>query len=182
MIKTSHLGWIATMSTFFGLLAPGVRSGVQPDKYNPIATCEKGSLPDEVDRLIKPVLLARVAQTRSGTYIDKAFETAFYKFLDTKGKAALEAKVALMAYYVGEHYGEELSEAVLEHPNQADVLVRRYTVKGAAPRPHSRPSSMDLWCCALYTTNTTPTVRRRSDMTTTKDRGDLQGRFYPVFK
>jgi hypothetical protein len=71
-------------------------------------------------------LLARVAWTRSGSYDSPEFKAAFEKFLALKGSVALEAKVALMAYYTGEHYGEELLETVLEQPAQADPLVRRY--------------------------------------------------------
>jgi hypothetical protein len=31
-----------------------------------------------------------------------------------------------MAYYTGEHYGEELLDGVLEQPALADPLIRRY--------------------------------------------------------
>lgn len=126
MITRSHLVWVATVSAPMWLLTPGAGAGVKPEPHSPITTCEKGALPPEVDRLVKPVLLARVAWTRSDVYDDKTFEMAFDKFLNAKGASALEAKVALMAYYTGEHYGEELLEAVLDHQAQADPLVRRY--------------------------------------------------------
>jgi hypothetical protein len=126
MIKNHDYRPVVLISGFLCLLAPGAQAGVKPEEHFPIATCQKGTLPAEVDSLVKPVLLARVAWARSTTHLDKAFEAAFYKFLDAKSSRALEAKVALLAYYIGEHYGEELLDAVLERPAQADALVRRY--------------------------------------------------------
>ncbi len=117
---------VTTIILLLPLIGTAVGAGVRPDEHFPIAMCDKGALAPAVERLVKPVLLARVAWARSRSYLDKDFETAFYKFLEAKGAVALEAKVALMAYYTGEHYGEELVEAVLEHPAQADSLVRRY--------------------------------------------------------
>jgi hypothetical protein len=101
-------------------------AAVEPDEHSPISTCTTGSLPPEVDLLVKPVLLARVAAARSHTEWDESFENQFYKLLKMKGATALEAQVALMSYYTGEHYGEELLETVLKKSKQADPLVRRY--------------------------------------------------------
>jgi hypothetical protein len=62
---------------------------------------------------------------------DKAYVSAFEALLESSDKDALEAQVALMAYYVGEHYGEELLASVLGRARRADKLVEQY----AACRP-----------------------------------------------
>ncbi len=96
------------------------------DSHYPIETCEGMFLPPRVERLLKPILLARAAAIRSNREWDTAYEKAFYNLLKMKGPDAREAQVALMAYYTGEHYGEELLELARAHPLQFDPLVRRY--------------------------------------------------------
>jgi len=101
-------------------------AGVEQDPHSPIPTCPDTSLPHRVERLLKPVLMARAAGLQAREDWDKPYEEEFYKLLERKGPDALEAQVALMAYYTGEHYGHELLEALLGHPAQVDPLVRRY--------------------------------------------------------
>ena len=100
--------------------------GLIADSNYPIETCEGKFLPPGVERLLKPVLLARAAAIRSNREWDTTYEKAFYNLLKMKGPEAREAQVALMAYYTGEHYGEELLENALAHRKQFDPLVRRY--------------------------------------------------------
>ncbi len=100
--------------------------GVVMDTDHPIATCESKTLPPRVERLLKPVLLALTVANRSGQEWDTAYERAFYRLLEMKSPAAREAQVALMAYYTGEHYGEELLVLARAYRSQFDPLVRRY--------------------------------------------------------
>jgi len=100
--------------------------GLIADSHYPIETCEGKFLPPRVERLLKPVLLARAAEIRSHREWDTAYEKAFYNLLKMKGPEAREAQAALMAYYVGEHYGEELVEHALAHRKEFDPLVRHY--------------------------------------------------------
>jgi hypothetical protein len=116
------LGLVTFSTCGLGLAA----NGVVMDTDHPIATCESKNLPPRVERLLKPVLLALAARIRSGEEWDTAYERAFYRLLERKGPDAREAQVALMAYYTGEHYGEELLELARAHPSQFDALVRSY--------------------------------------------------------
>jgi len=116
------LGLVTLGALGFG--APA--DGVVMDTHFPIATCESEALPPRIERLLKPVLLALAAAIRSGQEWDTAYERAFYKLLEMKGPEAREAQAALMAYYTGEHYGEELVELARVHRSQFDPLVRRY--------------------------------------------------------
>jgi len=100
--------------------------GLIADSHYPIETCEGKFLPPGVERLLKPVLLARAAAIQSHREWDTTYEKAFYNLLKMKGPEAWEAQVALMAYYTGEHYGEELVEHALAHRKEFDPLVRRY--------------------------------------------------------
>jgi hypothetical protein len=122
MVESQHIRALLLLA----LASVSIAAGPKPDAHFPIPTCESGTVTPSVEQLVKPVLLARAAWIRSGKYLDKSFEPPFYKLLATKGATALEAKVALMAYYTGEHYGEELLDAVLGEHALADRLVQRY--------------------------------------------------------
>ena len=108
------------------VVGSGAAAGVTVSTHAPIDTCRDGALPPDVDALVKPVLLASVAAQRQGRFPDQAFERELYQLLETQGTVALEAKVAMMSYYIGEHYGEELLEAALQDAMQSDALVARY--------------------------------------------------------
>ena len=102
---------------------------VKIDANDPIPTCKEARLPQGVERLIRPVLEARVERlAKDDEDTNERYDTAFYNLVESRDSEALEAQVALMAYYVGEHYGHELVDAVLEHGPPADVLVNRYKV------------------------------------------------------
>ncbi len=100
--------------------------GLIMSQHYPIETCKGIFLPPRVERLLKPVLLSLAAAIRSNREWDTDYEKAFYNLLKMKGPDAREAQVALMAYYVGAHYGEELLELARTHPLQFDPFVERY--------------------------------------------------------
>src|SRR5512147_2700219 len=75
--------------------------GLIQDSHYPIQTCAGDALPPRVERLLKPVLLARAAANRANEEWDTTYESAFYKLLQMKGADARQAQVALMAYYTG---------------------------------------------------------------------------------
>ena len=110
------------------LLAP---PGVEIYADAPIATCKAEALQPRIEALLRPVLLPMAAARRARRDHDEAYVRAFEALLASSDKDASEAQVALMAYYVGEHYGEELLESVLRRGPRADKLVERY----AACRP-----------------------------------------------
>jgi hypothetical protein len=104
---------------------------VVPDSHAPIITCKGDALAPPIEALLRPVLLPLAASRRARRDHDEGYVKAFEVLLRSSDKNALEAQVALMAYYVGEHYGEELLGAVSSRAPRADVLVERY----AACRP-----------------------------------------------
>lgn len=65
-------------------------------------------LDPKVEGLLSPVLRARHAAFEKGDAWDKGYEAAFYRLLSQKGPSAQQARVALMDYYIGEAYAEEL--------------------------------------------------------------------------
>ena len=105
--------------------------GVTPDSHSPIFTCKGEVLAPQIEALLRPVLIPMAAARRAGRDHDETYVKAFEGLLESRDKNALEAQVALMAYYVGEHYGEELLSSVRGRARRADPLVQRY----AACRP-----------------------------------------------
>jgi hypothetical protein len=70
------------------------------------------STPIDVENKLSVVLDARDLAAEKNDWWDKAYEDAFEHLMQSKDPASREARVALMDYYVGEHYGEELVCAV----------------------------------------------------------------------
>jgi hypothetical protein len=73
--------------------------------------CSK-KMPASVEAKLLPVLDVLAEAVRKDDWFDKKYEQEFYRLLKSKDKASQEARVALMDYYVGEHFGEELVCAV----------------------------------------------------------------------
>jgi len=115
---------IAVAAIFVGLAATiywlGHRGPV-PDQKAPIATCRKTRLASEVEALVRNVLMARTGEGWGPDY------AALEDVINSREPAALEARVALMAYYLGEHPGEELLESVLAEGTRAAPLVQKYS-------------------------------------------------------
>jgi hypothetical protein len=78
-------------------------------------------LAPEIEALVRPVLLARTGADWGPDYAQ------LERVLASKTPAALEARVALMAYYLGEHPGQDLLESVLAEGTGAAGLVRKYS-------------------------------------------------------
>jgi hypothetical protein len=116
---------VAVSTTLFGFLGTTVywlgHRGAVPDVKAPIATCRGTWLAPEVEALVRPVLMARTGEDWGPDY------AALEKVIASRQPAALEARVALMAYYLGEHPGEELLESVLAEGARATPLVRKYS-------------------------------------------------------
>jgi hypothetical protein len=98
----------------------GCTNGPTIDQAAPILTCEAPPLDPAVEHLIKPVLLSFVEDS------DETFEAPFHALLVSGDSRAVEAQVALMAYYIGEHPGEELIESLLKRSSEADPLISNY--------------------------------------------------------
>ena len=103
-------------------IAPGYMThrGVVIRDDGPIPTCDGHPLGRNVEALVRQVLDASVSLGLD------ANNDALDSLLDDRSERALEAKVALMAYYLGEHSGEELIESVLAQQEEATPLVQRY--------------------------------------------------------
>jgi len=126
--------------------------GVIASETDPLPTCTSVLKPD-VERLVRPVL---IASTRSDWPPDYA---ALDQLLHSKEPAALEARVALMAYYIGEHPGEELLESIISAGPAAVPLVKRYCQ--CRPRLSSgRQIGMVLALRTLYDLYSTETSRK----------------------
>ena len=84
--------------------------------------CPK-AMPATVEARLSPVLRALDRAHKRNDIWDKQYEAAFASLLRAKDKASVQARVALMDYYVGESYGEELVCAVaLDGANSAEFL------------------------------------------------------------
>jgi len=92
-----------------------------PDKKAPIETCRQTRLATEVEALVRKVLMARSGGDWGPDY------AALEDVMKSREPAALEARVALMAYYLGEHPGEELLESVLAEGARVAPLVQKYS-------------------------------------------------------
>jgi hypothetical protein len=110
----------------------GASPGPQIDPDKPITTCPSRELTPEIERLVRPVLLGFVAMRSAADPHSeaayKSFEDPFYALLSSRDRHALEALVALSAYYLGEHSGEDLLESLLAKPAASDRLVAQYAV------------------------------------------------------
>jgi hypothetical protein len=93
---------------------------------NLLPPCDKTRIHPAVERLLKPVLKARVVVQETGNFFDEHFDSAVYDLVRSHDPAALEARVAAMGYYLGEHSGEELTCAVVNAGAAARPLVERY--------------------------------------------------------
>lgn len=123
MNKTIKLSLVVTASLVFLAAAAHFylsHRGLIASETAPLPSCPSMLKPD-VERLVRPVL---VASTRSDWGPDYA---ALEQLLHSKEPAALEARVALMAYYIGEHPGEELLESVMSAGPAAVPLVKQYS-------------------------------------------------------
>jgi len=100
--------------------------GVVPDEHAPIPTCEQRRLTPDIELLVRPVLLARVEALRAGREWDADFEHAFYSLLERRSASAREAQTALMAYYTGEHYAEDLLRVATNRSKLFAPLVAQY--------------------------------------------------------
>jgi hypothetical protein len=118
---------VTRVIVFFGLATAAAwttacASGPTIDGSAPIPTCDALPLDPAVERLISPVLLSFVRGSR------EPFEAALEKLLASRDSRAGEAQAALMAYYIGEHPGEELIQSLLTRPSEADPLIAKYRV------------------------------------------------------
>jgi hypothetical protein len=66
----------------------------------------------KTEAYLTPVLKSLAEARGRGASFDGKFETQFYRLLEATGPSARRARVALMDYYVGESYSEELVCAV----------------------------------------------------------------------
>jgi hypothetical protein len=121
------LGYVLIVAGSIASATPGVIA----DSHSPIFTCKGEVLAPQIEALLRPVLIPMANARRARRDHDEKYVKAFESLLESRDKNALEAQVALMAYYVGEHYGEELLSSVQGRGRQADKLVQRY----AACRP-----------------------------------------------
>jgi hypothetical protein len=124
MTRSVALIVLVAGATMVGDVALGER--VIQDDHSPIPTCARQELPRDVEALIRPVLLARVAALEARREWDSTYEDAFYRLLKLRSPTAREAQTALMAYYTGEHYGEELLDLTTSKPEVFAPLVAKY--------------------------------------------------------
>ena len=115
---------IAVAAIVVGLAATAYwlgHRGPVPDKKAPIATCRTTRLAPEAEAIVRNVLMARTREDWGPDY------AALEDVIKSSEPAAFEARVALMAYYLGEHPGEKLLESVLAEGTRAAPLVQKYS-------------------------------------------------------
>ena len=102
-------------------------------------------LPATVEAKLLPVLEARDEASRKNDWWDKGYESAFGVLLNAKDDDSRQARVALMDYYVGEAYGEELVCAVALDGSEAGRFLELYSrcdikpTRSSVPRNHALP-------------------------------------------
>lgn len=94
-------------------------------------------LPRSVEAKLLPVLNALDEAARKNDWWDKGYEKAFATLLKSEDEDSVRARVALMDYYVGEAYGEELVCAVALDGQNVERLLELHTRCDVKPR-HSR--------------------------------------------
>jgi hypothetical protein len=102
-------------------------------------------LPATVEAKLLPVLKARDEASRKNDWWDKGYESAFGALLSAKDDDSKQARVALMDYYVGEAFGEELVCAVALDGSDVNSFLELYSlcdikpVHSSVPRNHALP-------------------------------------------
>jgi len=125
-VKHRRVRMICVLSAVVFLAADARGQGVVPDQHSPIATCEQRRLSPDIELLLRPVLLAQADAVRAGREWDANFEHAFYSLLERRSASAREAQTALMAYYTGEHYAEDLLRVATNRSKLFAPLVAQY--------------------------------------------------------
>jgi hypothetical protein len=83
-------------------------------------------MPTAVEQKLLPVLEA-LNEARPGHEWDSGYERSFEALLKGGDDASVEARVALMDYYVGEAYAEELVCAVARDGPRMAILLELYS-------------------------------------------------------
>jgi hypothetical protein len=86
-----------------------------------------------VEERLMPVLDALAEATEKNDFFDEKYEQEFQKLLQARDQASREARVALMDYYVGEHFGEVLVCVVALDGKEIERLLSLYTRCDIAP-------------------------------------------------
>jgi hypothetical protein len=104
-----------------------------------------------VEHELLPVLDALRLASDKNDWFDPGYEKAFAHLLQSKSRASIEARVALMDYYIGESTGEELVCAVAADGSRASKLLQRYSRCDIAPSrsPMPRTRALPLRAYAL---------------------------------
>ena len=120
-----------------------------PGEARSAPACVPASVSQSAAALVAPVLSERIAAHKEefgdgGVFLgesprSKVFEERFYKLLRRRGHAADEALAALLAFYVGEHTGEELLCEVTKRGRRMKRHLRRFLdcapITGIEPIP-----------------------------------------------
>ena len=128
------------MKTFVAFLILAVFAG---SARSGESACPK-AMPRAVEARLVPVLHALDRALKRNDIWDKEYETAFGKLMRAKDAASAEARVALMDYYVGESFGEELVCAVALDGARNISLLERFTECDIPPTHSSLPRTRTL--------------------------------------
>jgi len=91
-----------------------------------IPTCNEMKLRPEIAQRVVPILKARLkAQEQNDWYLPEYTEPLHQLFRE-ESDIAMEARIALLAYYIGEAYGEELFCAISQDGEEALPILTRY--------------------------------------------------------
>jgi len=102
------------------------------------------AMPADVEAKLLPVLTARDEAARKNDWWDKSYEEAFGTLLAANDPASKQARVALMDYYVGEAFGEELVCAVALDGTEMVSLLKLYSQCDIAPSKSAVPRNRTL--------------------------------------
>ena len=91
-------------------------------------------MPKDVEAKLTPVLVALDVAHRKKDIWDKSYERAFERLIAAKGIAAVQARVALMDYNIGESFGESLVCAVAKDGAQSMPFLKLYEACDIAPQ------------------------------------------------
>jgi hypothetical protein len=106
-------------------------------------TCPK-HLSVDVETKLVPVLVARANARRKNDWWDKSYEDAITKLFNATDSTSSEARIALMDYYVGEAYGEELVCAVALDDRKVIDVLELYSRCDIKPAVSTEPRDRNL--------------------------------------
>ncbi len=110
------------------LIVIGQLTAGGPAYDEPLPTCDGMNLRPEVEQRIVPILEARIKARKLNDWYLPEYTEPLHQLFREDSPIAMESRIALLAYYIGEAYGEELFCAISQDGEDALPLLEQYQV------------------------------------------------------